>query len=219
MATGAARRLTADGRATPRASSRSSCSRRRRASICAGRSRRRRRSATRTRCIRAVAAFWDRDRAFAPDLAAHARARRGGRLHALRAGRDDTVTRRRIRATIAPRRTPCAATTSQRSEPHRPERASRSARSARRAARALSAKIWLTEAPLRMLMNNLDPEVAENPHRARRLRRHRPRRAQLGMLRRDRRGAARARRRRVAADPVGQAGRRVQDASRTRRAC
>ena len=34
-----------------------------------------------------------------------------------------------------------------------------------RAARgtALSARSWLTEAPLRMLMNNLDPEVAENP--------------------------------------------------------
>ncbi|PZO92235.1 MAG: urocanate hydratase [Sphingomonas sanxanigenens] len=28
----------------------------------------------------------------------------------------------------------------------------------------LSAKSWLTEAPLRMLMNNLDPGVAENPH-------------------------------------------------------
>jgi urocanate hydratase len=28
---------------------------------------------------------------------------------------------------------------------------------------ALNAKSWLTEAPLRMLMNNLDPEVAENP--------------------------------------------------------
>src|SRR5437588_7912215 len=27
----------------------------------------------------------------------------------------------------------------------------------------LAAKSWLTEAPLRMLMNNLDPEVAENP--------------------------------------------------------
>src|ERR1700761_2663528 len=27
----------------------------------------------------------------------------------------------------------------------------------------LSAKSWQTEAPLRMLMNNLDPEVAENP--------------------------------------------------------
>jgi urocanate hydratase len=29
---------------------------------------------------------------------------------------------------------------------------------------ALSARSWLTEAPLRMLMNNLDPDVAENPH-------------------------------------------------------
>ncbi|MEN9583316.1 MAG: urocanate hydratase, partial [Pseudomonadota bacterium] len=28
---------------------------------------------------------------------------------------------------------------------------------------ALTAKSWLTEAPLRMLMNNLDPEVAEHP--------------------------------------------------------
>jgi urocanate hydratase len=28
----------------------------------------------------------------------------------------------------------------------------------------LSAKSWLTEAPLRMLMNNLDPEVGEKPH-------------------------------------------------------
>ena len=34
-----------------------------------------------------------------------------------------------------------------------------------RAARGtdISAKSWLTEAPLRMLMNNLDPAVAENP--------------------------------------------------------
>ncbi|MCE1736614.1 urocanate hydratase, partial [Enterobacter hormaechei] len=28
----------------------------------------------------------------------------------------------------------------------------------------LTAKSWLTEAPLRMLMNNLDPEVAENSY-------------------------------------------------------
>ncbi|MET0709429.1 MAG: urocanate hydratase, partial [Tardiphaga sp.] len=28
----------------------------------------------------------------------------------------------------------------------------------------ITAKSWLTEAPLRMLMNNLDPEVAENPN-------------------------------------------------------
>ena len=34
-----------------------------------------------------------------------------------------------------------------------------------RAARGteLTAKSWMTEAPLRMLMNNLDPEVAEKP--------------------------------------------------------
>jgi urocanate hydratase len=33
-----------------------------------------------------------------------------------------------------------------------------------RAARTtLTAKSWLTEAPLRMLMNNLDPEVAKIP--------------------------------------------------------
>src|ERR1700748_3207949 len=34
-----------------------------------------------------------------------------------------------------------------------------------RAARGntLSARTWMTEAPLLMLMNNLDPEVAENP--------------------------------------------------------
>ncbi len=40
-----------------------------------------------------------------------------------------------------------------------------------------SAKSWLTEAPLRMLMNNLDPDVGERPPRARRVRRHRARRA------------------------------------------
>src|SRR6186997_275034 len=28
----------------------------------------------------------------------------------------------------------------------------------------LNARTWLTEAPLRMLMNNLDPDVAENPN-------------------------------------------------------
>ena len=39
-----------------------------------------------------------------------------------------------------------------------PTRRIRAARGTR-----LSAKSWLTEAPLRMLMNNLDPEVAEKP--------------------------------------------------------
>ena len=28
----------------------------------------------------------------------------------------------------------------------------------------LTAKSWLTEAPMRMLMNNLHPDVVENPH-------------------------------------------------------
>ena len=28
----------------------------------------------------------------------------------------------------------------------------------------MSCKSWQTEAPLRMLMNNLDPDVAEKPH-------------------------------------------------------
>jgi urocanate hydratase len=39
--------------------------------------------------------------------------------------------------------------------------ASRTIRAAR--GTTLSARSWMTEAPLRMLMNNLDPEVAENP--------------------------------------------------------
>jgi urocanate hydratase len=46
----------------------------------------------------------------------------------------------------------------------------------------LTCKSWLTEAPYRMLQNNLDPEVAENPAE------------QLGMLRRDHRIAEDARR-------------------------
>ena len=28
----------------------------------------------------------------------------------------------------------------------------------------ITAKSWLTEAPMRMLMNNLHPDVAEDPH-------------------------------------------------------
>ena len=66
-----------------------------------------------------------------------------------------------------------------------------------RAARGteLSAKSWLTEAPLRMLMNNLDPEVAERPERARRLWRHRPGGARLGELRPDRRARSESSRR------------------------
>ena len=40
----------------------------------------------------------------------------------------------------------------------------------------LSCRSWLTEAPYRMLLNNLDPEVAEKPRGAGRLRRQRARR-------------------------------------------
>ena len=77
-----------------------------------------------------------------------------------------------------------------------------------------TAKSWLTEAPLRMIQNNLDPEVAENPQEL----------VVYGGIGRAARNwecfdaivaaLARARGRRVAADPVGQAGRRVQDAPR-----
>ena len=47
---------------------------------------------------------------------------------------------------------------------HAPDTAVAGARTVR-AARGteLTAKSWQTEAPLRMLMNNLDPEVAERP--------------------------------------------------------
>ena len=60
-----------------------------------------------------------------------------------------------------------------------------------------------------MLMNNLDPEVAEDPDQPRRLRRHRARGALVGGLPRDRRDAAPARGRRDAARAVRQAGRRL----------
>ncbi|MFD1199280.1 urocanate hydratase [Brucella gallinifaecis] len=45
------------------------------------------------------------------------------------------------------------------SDPRHNEREVRSPRGTE-----LNAKSWLTEAPLRMLMNNLDPDVAERPH-------------------------------------------------------
>ena len=48
----------------------------------------------------------------------------------------------------------------------------------------LNARSWQTEAPLRMLMNNLDAEVAEQPAGAGGLRRHRPGGARLALLRR-----------------------------------
>ena len=54
----------------------------------------------------------------------------------------------------------------------------------------LSCGGWQQEAALRMLMNNLDPEVAELSGSSRRLRRNGESRAQLGSIRRDRCGAA-----------------------------
>ena len=78
----------------------------------------------------------------------------------------------------------------------------------------ISCRSWLTEAAFRMIQNNLDPEVAENPDelvvyggigQAAR---------NWEVLRRDPRGAAAPRRRRVAAGPVRQARRRLQDAPR-----
>jgi hypothetical protein len=70
----------------------------------------------------------------------------------------------------------------------------------------ITAKSWLTEAPMRMLMNNLHPDVAENPHelvvyggigRAART---------WEDFDRHRRSAEGSRRRRDAAGAVGQAG-------------
>ena len=76
----------------------------------------------------------------------------------------------------------------------------------------LSCRTWQAEAALRMLMNNLDPEVAEDPDRPRRLRRPRPGGAVLGCVRRHRRRAAGARPRRDPAGAIGQAGGRAANA-------
>ena len=73
---------------------------------------------------------------------------------------------------------------------------------------ALSCGSWQTEAPLRCLMNNLDPEVAENPDDAGGLRRHRTRGALLGVLRRHRGEPSFASRRRDPPRAVGQTRRR-----------
>ena len=80
--------------------------------------------------------------------------------------------------------------------------------------RRLTCRSWLTEAAYRMIQNNLDPDVAENPDalvvyggigKAAR---------DWAMLRRDPRSAEGAARRRVAAGAVRQAGRRVPHARR-----
>ena len=77
--------------------------------------------------------------------------------------------------------------------------------------RTLHARSWLTEAPLRMLMNNLDPEVAERPQDLVVYGGIGTRRPELGVLSRDRRDADGAAGRRDAARPVGKARRRVPD--------
>ncbi len=79
---------------------------------------------------------------------------------------------------------------------------------------ALSAKSWLTEAPLRMLMNNLDPDVAERPEDLVVYGGIGQGRARLGIVRSHCRDADRARRRRDAARAVGQAGRCIPHARR-----
>src|SRR5437763_1824194 len=72
------------------------------------------------------------------------------------------MTRRRGRATMSIRAS--GATTMKRKDPSHLSHASTQERVIRAPrGSALSAKSWLTEAPLQMLMNNLDPEVAERP--------------------------------------------------------
>ena len=78
----------------------------------------------------------------------------------------------------------------------------------------LTCKNWLIEAAYRMIQNNLDPEVAFDPDASDRLRRARAGGAQLGVLRCHPGLSARSGARRDAARPVGQAGRRLQDARR-----
>ena len=84
---------------------------------------------------------------------------------------------------------------------------------------ALSCRSWQQEAALRMLMNNLDPEVAERPQDL----------VVYGGIGKAARNwecfdaivrvPARARQRRDAARPVGQAGRRLPHPRRRARAC
>ena len=73
----------------------------------------------------------------------------------------------------------------------------------------LSCRSWLQEAALRMLMNNLDPDVAERPDDLVVYGGIGQGGAQLGVLRRDRARAALARERRDAPRAVGQARRRL----------
>src|ERR1700677_4504014 len=72
---------------------------------------------------------------------------------------------------------------------------------------SLTARSWQTEAPLRMLMNNLDPEVAERPDDLVVYGGDGPGGPVLEGVRRDGAHADRAPRGRDHAGPVGQAGR------------
>ena len=83
----------------------------------------------------------------------------------------------------------------------------------------LNARSWQTEAPLRMLLNNLDPEVAEHPEQlvvyggsGRAARNHEALKAIV-------RDAARARRRRDAARPVAASRSACSARTAARRAC
>ena len=99
--------------------------------------------------IRADVAFWDRDRAFAPDLEAiRKRVERGdfAAFAPIRVGRQ-----------IMHRDDPDQLAATRRGTRHA-DRVIRAPRGNER-----TAKSWLTEAALRMIQNNLDPEVAENP--------------------------------------------------------
>ena len=128
-----------------------------------------------------------------PRAAAVERAASSGRTRACarwcRRSRDDRVLARRHRRRSPTRSRAGAfaevAAMTARSQPR--HRRSRAASSARRAARTLTCKGWQQEAALRMLMNNLDPEVAERPDDLVVYGGTGQGRAQLGVLRRDRR--------------------------------
>ena len=83
----------------------------------------------------------------------------------------------------------------------------------------LNARSWSTEAPLRMLLNNLDAEVAEHPEQLIVYGGSGQGGAKPGGAARDRARVARARRRRDAARAERQAGRRLPHAFARRRAC
>ena len=151
MATGAALAPRADGR--QHGGDRRDRAARRRAGhrACAGRWQRRRGSQKRSRWCASRAAFWDRDRAFAPDLARmRASVEAGAFARFVPALLDERATDSGMRPELS-----CNPPTTR---TRRSDRVIRAPRGSVRTARS-----WLTEAPLRMLMNNLDPEVAENP--------------------------------------------------------